>query len=82
MSGNDEKTTVENVNVPGKTSRVNAAKTDALAWLDCAILSRHAAGAHSIYVVEVQASHVPRPDEPPLVYWNPGYRQLKLRDRE
>lgn len=55
---------------------------NALAWLDCTILSRHAAGTHSIYVGEVQASCVPRPDEPPLVYWNRGYRQLELWDRE
>jgi flavin reductase (DIM6/NTAB) family NADH-FMN oxidoreductase RutF len=55
---------------------------DALAWLDCTILSRHPAGTHTIYVGKVQASHVPGPDEPPLVYWNRGYRQLKLWDYE
>jgi 3-hydroxy-9,10-secoandrosta-1,3,5(10)-triene-9,17-dione monooxygenase reductase component len=54
--------------------------TDALAWLDCTILSRHAAGTHTIYVGAVQASGVPRPDEPPLVYWNREYRRLKLWD--
>jgi flavin reductase (DIM6/NTAB) family NADH-FMN oxidoreductase RutF len=50
---------------------------DALAWLDCTIFSRHKAGTHTIYVGEVQASSVPRPDEPPLIYWNRGYRWLK-----
>jgi len=49
---------------------------DALAWLDCTIHSRHPAGTHTIYVGEVQASATPREDEPPLVYWNRGYRKL------
>jgi flavin reductase (DIM6/NTAB) family NADH-FMN oxidoreductase RutF len=52
---------------------------DALAWLDCTIHSSHVAGTHTIYVGEVQASGVPRPDQPPLVYWNRGYRLLKLK---
>jgi flavin reductase (DIM6/NTAB) family NADH-FMN oxidoreductase RutF len=51
--------------------------SDALAWLDCTIYSRHDAGTHTIYIGEVQASGVPRPDESPLVYWNRGYRWLK-----
>lgn len=55
---------------------------DASAWLDCTIQSRHAAGTHTVYIGEVQASHVPTPDEPPLVYWNRGYRQLKLWDTD
>lgn len=49
---------------------------DALAWLDCRILSHQPAGTHSIYVGEVVASAVPRPDDRPLVYWNRGYRRL------
>ncbi|NNL64714.1 MAG: flavin reductase family protein [Myxococcales bacterium] len=49
---------------------------DALAWLDCTIHSRHPAGTHTIYVGEVQASATPNEDEPPLVYWNRGYRKL------
>lgn len=52
---------------------------DALAWLDCTIFARYLAGTHSIYIGEVQASNVPRSDEPPLVYWNRGYRYLKLQ---
>lgn len=50
---------------------------NALAWLDCTIFGRHEAGTHTIYIGEVQASSVPRPDQPPLVYWNRGYRWLK-----
>ena len=51
---------------------------DALAWLDCTVFSRHEAGTHTIYIGEVQASSVPRADESPLVYWNRGYRWLKV----
>jgi len=51
---------------------------NALAWLDCTIHSRHAAGTHTIYVGEVQATGVPEAGSPPLVYWNKGYRRLKL----
>jgi flavin reductase (DIM6/NTAB) family NADH-FMN oxidoreductase RutF len=50
---------------------------EAVAWLDCTIASRHAAGTHTIYVGTVQASAVPRPEGEPLLYWNRGYRQLK-----
>jgi flavin reductase (DIM6/NTAB) family NADH-FMN oxidoreductase RutF len=49
---------------------------DALAWLDCTRFSSHAAGSHTLYVGRVEASGVPRPDEPPLVYWNRDYRRL------
>jgi flavin reductase (DIM6/NTAB) family NADH-FMN oxidoreductase RutF len=55
---------------------------DALAWLDCTIVGRYPAGTHTIYVGEVQASGLPQPGEPPLVYWNRGYRQLKLWDSD
>jgi len=51
---------------------------DALAWLDCTVHDRLVAGAHTIYVGSIQASQVPFPDEPALVYWNRKYRQLKL----
>ena len=51
---------------------------DAAAWLDCTIRSRSPAGTHTIYIGEVQASSVPRPDEAPLVYWNRDYRRLSL----
>lgn len=52
---------------------------DCLAWLDCTVYASHQAGSHTIYVGEVQASQVLRPDDPPLVYWNRGYRHLELR---
>ena len=53
---------------------------DALAWLDCTIHSKARAGTHTIYVGEVQAVGVPRPDQEPLVYWNRGYRHLRRSD--
>lgn len=55
---------------------------DALAWLDCTVQDRYLAGTHTIYVGEVQASHCPRPEGPPLVYWNRGYRRLVQRQEE
>lgn len=55
---------------------------DALAWLDCTIAGRYVAGSHTIYIGEVQASATPRPEQPPLVYWNRGYRCLQLRDEK
>lgn len=55
---------------------------DALAWLDCTVQERYLAGTHTIYVGEVQASNCPRPEGPPLVYWNRGYRRLVLHDEE
>jgi flavin reductase (DIM6/NTAB) family NADH-FMN oxidoreductase RutF len=53
---------------------------DALAWLDCTVFARHEAGTHTIYIGEVQACDVPRADEPPLIYWNRGYRSLHHHD--
>lgn len=52
--------------------------TDAVAWLDCTIDSRHAAGSHTIYIGAVQATAVPQPDGAPLLYWNRTYRRLTL----
>jgi flavin reductase (DIM6/NTAB) family NADH-FMN oxidoreductase RutF len=51
---------------------------DAVAWLDCTIASRHAAGSHTIYVGAVQASAVPHPEGAPLLYWNRNFRHLEL----
>ena len=51
---------------------------NALAWLDCTVFARYVAGTHTIYVGEVQASDTPRAEQPPLVYWNRGYRHLLL----
>lgn len=55
---------------------------DAMAWLDCTIHSRHSAGTHTIYVGRVEAAGVPEPGAAPLVYWNKGYRRLKLDGEE
>jgi flavin reductase (DIM6/NTAB) family NADH-FMN oxidoreductase RutF len=55
---------------------------DALAWLDCTIYARFAAGTHTVYIGEVQASGTPRVEQPPLIYWNRGYRALALRAQE
>ncbi len=49
-----------------------------LAWLDCTVYARYRVGTHSVYIGEVQASETPRPDDPPLIYWNRGYRHLNL----
>lgn len=49
---------------------------DALTWLDCTIFAKFPAGTHTIYVGQVEASSVPRPDAAPLVYWNRGYRTI------
>lgn len=53
---------------------------DALAWLDCTVFAKHPAGTHTLYVGEVQASGVPAPDQPPLVYWNRGYRHIFIHE--
>jgi flavin reductase (DIM6/NTAB) family NADH-FMN oxidoreductase RutF len=52
--------------------------SDALAWLDCTITASFPAGTHQIYVGEVQACGVPKPDGSPLIYWNRDYRHLDL----
>ncbi len=54
---------------------------DSLAWLDCTIYARYEAGTHTIYIGQVQASGVPRPDEAPLIYWNRDYRRLDLSEK-
>ncbi|HLE84386.1 MAG TPA: flavin reductase family protein [Thermoanaerobaculia bacterium] len=53
---------------------------DCLAWMDCTIHGRYATATNTIYVGEIQACGVPHPDEPPLLYWNRGYRHLDLLD--
>ena len=49
---------------------------DALAWLDCTVHCHERAGTHTIYVGHVQASSVPSPEQPPLIWWNRAYRPL------
>ena len=55
---------------------------DALAWLDCTIYDRFAAGTHTVYIGKVEASRVPQPDTPPLVYWDRGYRHIHLHEED
>ena len=55
--------------------------SDAIAWLDCTLHSRHVAGTHTLYIGRVEACSTPRADARPLVYWNRGYRSLR-RDGE
>lgn len=49
---------------------------DAVAWLDCEVRSHHPAGTHTIFVGDVMASSVARPEAAPLVYWNRDYRRV------
>jgi flavin reductase (DIM6/NTAB) family NADH-FMN oxidoreductase RutF len=51
---------------------------DAVAWLDCSVREQVSAGSHTIIIGAVQASSVPRAEEAPLVYWNRGYRSLRV----
>ena len=53
---------------------------NALAWLDCTIYNRHEAGTHTIYIGKVEASDTPGVGESPLIYWNRGYRYLKISE--
>jgi flavin reductase (DIM6/NTAB) family NADH-FMN oxidoreductase RutF len=53
---------------------------DALAWLDCRIHARYPAGSHTVYIGEVHSSRVPLEEAPPLIYWNRGYRKLRLHE--
>lgn len=55
---------------------------DALVWLECTVHERHVTGSHVLYLGQVVASRVPRPDALPLIYWNREYRQLTPGDGE
>jgi len=52
---------------------------DALGWLDCRVVGRHAGGSHTIYVGAVESGRVMRPETRPLVYWDRAYRLLERR---
>ena len=54
---------------------------NALTWLDCRIHFRQQAGSHNIFVGQVLASDVVRPEDLPLLYWNRNYRNV-LPDAE
>jgi flavin reductase (DIM6/NTAB) family NADH-FMN oxidoreductase RutF len=49
--------------------------TGALAWLDCRLASAHAAGDHSVFIGEVQATGA-RGHGKPLLYHSRHWRQL------
>lgn len=49
---------------------------DAVAVLECSLHAAYPAGSHVIYLGQVEASRVPRPDAEPLVYWNRGYCRI------
>jgi 3-hydroxy-9,10-secoandrosta-1,3,5(10)-triene-9,17-dione monooxygenase reductase component len=44
--------------------------------LDCALVARHEAGDHVIFIGEVQALDM-TPDKPPLLFHSGGYRLLQ-----
>ena len=56
--------------------------SDCLAWMDCSVHAKLAAGTHTIYVGQIEASAVPSPESAPLVYWNRAYRPLETSDSE
>ena len=51
---------------------------DAHAWLDCTLYDKHSAGGNTIYIGEVQATHLTETEHKPLVYWNRCYSPLAL----
>lgn len=59
MSGSEEKITVENVNVPGRTSRVNAAKYQAMRQAMLRVLPRDKPGLTQVEIREAVSSHLP-----------------------
>ena len=59
MSEPDEKIVVENVNVPGRTTRVNAAKYAAMKWAMLAVLPAQAPGLTQAEMGEAVIAHLP-----------------------
>jgi hypothetical protein len=59
MSGSDDKITVENVNVPGKTSRVNAAKYQAMKQAMLQVLPNVEPGLTQAEIREAVIAHLP-----------------------
>ena len=49
---------------------------DVLAYLDCEVYAEYDGGDHTIFVGKVVAGEVG--EGTPLLYWNRGYRELKL----
>ncbi len=48
---------------------------DAIAWLDCQVVSTHETTTHTIFIAEVVYAHVD-PEKQPLVYHNRSYHVL------
>ena len=72
MSGSDDKITVENINTPGKTSRVNAAKCTAMKEAMLRVLPREAPGLTQTEVREAVVPHLPEdlfPDGSTAGWW-------------
>lgn len=59
MSGNDEMVTVENVNHPGKTSRVNAEMYKAMKTAMLKVLPDRAPGLNQTQLREAVKQHLP-----------------------
>jgi hypothetical protein len=59
MSGSDDKITVENVNVPGKTYRVNAAKYQAMKTAMLHVLPKDEPGLTQAEIREAVIPHLP-----------------------
>jgi len=59
MNSDDDLITVENVNVPGKTSRVNAAKYQAMKRAMLAVLPTEAPGLTQDEIREAVIAHLP-----------------------
>ncbi len=59
MNPNDDLITVENVNVPGKTSRVNAAKYQAMKQAMLEVLPREAPGLTQDEICEAVIADLP-----------------------
>ena len=59
MSNSDEKITVENVNVPGRTTRVNKAMYEAMKQAMWAVLPTEAPGLTQSQVREAVVQHLP-----------------------
>lgn len=59
MAGSEDKVTVENVNVPGHTTRVNAAKYNAMKTAFVTVLPAESPGLTQNEVSEAVVAHLP-----------------------
>jgi hypothetical protein len=59
MGDSDDKITVENVNVPGSTSRVNAAKYQAMKQAMLRVLPKEAPGLNQAEIREAVVAYLP-----------------------